>query len=160
MLILVHIILLGKGEIIMENIFDVAKYFLLLGQMNHKKLQKLCYYAQAWSLALTDAHLMDTWFEAWAHGPVSPELWRKYKDWGGLPISSYEGVPTFNNNQTQSFLDKIYRLYGHYSGDQLEQLTHNEAPWINAREGYSAGAICTNTISESDMASFYRTLLY
>lgn len=144
----------------MENIFDVAKYFLSLGQMNHKKLQKLCYYAQAWSLALTNAPLMNTWFEAWAHGPVSPELWHKYKEWGGLFISSYEGAPNFKDNQTASFLDKIYQLYGHYSGDQLEQLTHNESPWINARGNYPPGAICTNTISENDMASFYKTLLH
>lgn len=144
----------------MENIFEVAKYFLLLGQMNHKKLQKLCYYAQAWSLALTGVCLMNTWFEAWAHGPVSPVLWRRYKEWGGLLISSYEGNPSFNSSQTALFLDKIYQLYGHYSGDQLEQLTHKEEPWINARKGYPAGAICTNTISEDDMASFYRTLLH
>lgn len=143
----------------MEKIFEVAKHFLLLEQMNHKKLQKLCYYAQAWSLALTGKPLMNTWFEAWAHGPVSPELWYRYKDWGGLFISSYEGEPKFNSNQTKTFLDKIYKLYGNYSGDQLEQLTHGELPWIKARGNYPLGAICTNTISESDMASFYQTLL-
>lgn len=145
---------------IMENIFDVAKYFLLTGQMNHKKLQKLCYYAQAWSLALTGVRLMNTWFEAWVHGPVSPQLWHKYKDWGGLIISSYEGIPNFQSNQTKVLLDKIYKLYGHYSGDQLEQLTHQEAPWINARNGCPSNAICTNIISERDMASYYRSLLH
>lgn len=144
---------------IMEDIFEVAKYFLSLGRMNHKKLQKLCYYAQAWSLALTGRRLMNTWFEAWAHGPVSPELWYRYKDWGGLLISSYEGIPNFKNNQTPIFLDKIFLLYGHYSGDQLEQLTHGEPPWIKARGNYPQGTICTNTISESDMAEYYKTLL-
>lgn len=144
----------------MENIFDIARYFLLLGQMNHKKLQKLCYYAQAWSLALTGTRLMDTWFEAWAHGPVSPELWYRYRDWGGLIISSYEGNPNFRSKQTASFLNKIYQLYGNYSGDQLEQLTHKEAPWINARGNYPPGAVCTNTISEKDMANYYKMLLH
>lgn len=143
----------------METVFDVAKYFLLLGQMNHKKLQKLYYYAQAWSLALTGNRLMDTWFEAWAHGPVSPVLWHKYKDWRGLTISFYEGVPNFSNDRTKNFLDKIYQLYGQYSGDQLEQLTHSETPWINARQGYPEGAACTNSISENDMAAFYKNLL-
>lgn len=144
----------------MESIFEVAKYFLLLEQMNHKKLQKLCYYAQAWFLATTGIPLMNTQFQAWTHGPVSPELWHKYKDWGGLLILSYEGLPNFYDNQTTQFLKKIYQLYGHYSGDQLEQLTHNETPWINARKGYPVDAICTETISETDMASFYRTLLH
>lgn len=144
----------------MENIYDVAKYFLSLGQMNHKKLQKLCYYAQAWYLALTGTPLMNTWFEAWAHGPVSPILWHIYKDWGGLIISTYNGIPNIKCNETKSFLNKIYQLYGHYSGDQLEQITHGESPWIKAREGYPPGAICTNIISEKDMANFYRSLLH
>jgi uncharacterized phage-associated protein len=145
---------------IMESIFEVAKYFLSLGRMNHRKLQKLCYYAQAWSLALTGTRLMNARFEAWAHGPVSPELWHRYKDWGGLAISSYEGIPSFNSDQTVSFLKKIYQLYGDYSGDQLEQLTHNEMPWINARGDYPPGAICTNVIDEDDMTYFYRKLLH
>ncbi len=143
----------------MENIFDVAKHFLLLDQMNHKKLQKLCYYTQAWFLALTGRRLMNTWFEAWVHGPVSPELWRKYKDWSGLTIASYEGLPNFHNPQTPVFLNKIYQLYGHYTGDQLEQLTHTEAPWIKARNNYPPDAICTNAISDNDMADYYKSLL-
>lgn len=36
----------------MINIFDVAKYILELeGPMTPMKLQRLCYYSQAWSLA-------------------------------------------------------------------------------------------------------------
>jgi uncharacterized phage-associated protein len=37
----------------MTNIFDVAKYILhaIGGQMSTMKLQKLCYYCQAWHLA-------------------------------------------------------------------------------------------------------------
>lgn len=143
----------------MENVYDVARYFLSLGPMNHKKLEKLCYYAQAWFLALTGRRLMDTRFEAWVHGPVSPDLWRKYKEWGGLTISSYDGYPQFRDPQTADFLDKIYRLYGGYSGEQLEQMTHNEDPWNVARGDYPPNAICTNTISDYDMRDFYKRLL-
>ena len=32
--------------------------------MTHKKLQKLCYYTQAWGLALYNIRIMDTKFEA------------------------------------------------------------------------------------------------
>ena len=35
----------------MENIMDVARLFLSQESMSHKKLQKLCYYAQAWCSA-------------------------------------------------------------------------------------------------------------
>lgn len=39
---------------IKADITDVADWFLLKGNMSNKKIQKLCYYAQAWSLTLLD----------------------------------------------------------------------------------------------------------
>ena len=30
------------------SVFEIANWFLLKESMSHKKLQKLCYYAQAW----------------------------------------------------------------------------------------------------------------
>ena len=38
------------------------------------KLQKLCYYAQAWSLVWDDTPLFDEEFYAWTNGPVCKEL--------------------------------------------------------------------------------------
>lgn len=55
----------------MANVFDVAKYILeKLGTLSTMKLQKLCYYCQAWSLVWDDTPLFDEKFEAWANGPV------------------------------------------------------------------------------------------
>lgn len=55
----------------MPTIFDAAKFILeQLGQMSTMKLQKLCYYAQAWSLVWDDAPLFEEDFQAWANGPV------------------------------------------------------------------------------------------
>ena len=34
------------------SIGNIADWFLSQSSMTHKKLQKLCYYLQAWSLAL------------------------------------------------------------------------------------------------------------
>lgn len=62
----------------MANAFDVAKYILeVKGTMSTMKLQKLCYYAQAWSLVWDDKPLFDEEFEAWANGPVCRELFFK-----------------------------------------------------------------------------------
>lgn len=147
----------GKGN--MANIFEVARYFLSLGSMNHKKLQKLCYYAQAWYLAINGKPFMDTWFEAWVHGPVSPELYARYRDWRGLTIPQISYNGTLHTPQKE-FLNKIFYLYGDYSGNELEHLTHNELPWQNARKGYSPDEICTETISNSDMQNFYKGYLH
>ena len=66
----------------MYSVFDIANWFLSQKTMTHKKLQKMCYYAQAWSYALYNRPLMDTEFQAWVHGPVSPQLYQKYKGHG------------------------------------------------------------------------------
>lgn len=44
----------------MGSVFDTAKYILeKCGTMSTMKLQKLCYYSQAWSLVWDDAPLFD-----------------------------------------------------------------------------------------------------
>ena len=59
----------------MANVFDTAKYILeQKGDMFTMKLQKLCYYSQAWGLVWDDEPLFDEDFEAWVNGPVCPEL--------------------------------------------------------------------------------------
>ena len=64
----------------MANIFSAAKYILeKQGTMSAMKLQKLCYYAQAWSLVWDDNELFPEDFEAWVNGPVCPVLYYNTK---------------------------------------------------------------------------------
>ncbi|MBQ7262745.1 MAG: DUF4065 domain-containing protein, partial [Synergistaceae bacterium] len=64
----------------MASVFDVARYILHeRGRMSTWKLQKLCYYSQAWHLAWTGRELFPEDFEAWANGPVCPVLSREHK---------------------------------------------------------------------------------
>lgn len=144
------------GREAVEQITEVAKYFLSREAMTHKKLQKLCYYAQAWYLANYEKPLFQSHFEAWVHGPVSPELYSIYRDWGWLPISQSADVQAaLSNPGTASFLDRVYHTYGHYTGDQLENISHQEDPWSNARIGYSKEDYCRNIISEKQMQEYY-----
>ncbi|WP_412693926.1 type II toxin-antitoxin system antitoxin SocA domain-containing protein [Clostridium sp. AF22-10] len=65
----------------MANVFDTAKYILeKSGSMSTMKLQKLCYYSQAWALVWDDAPLFNEDFQAWANGPVCPELFIKHRE--------------------------------------------------------------------------------
>lgn len=140
----------------MERITDVAKYFLHKESMTHKKLQKLCYYAQAWYLANYKKPLFQNHFEAWVHGPVSPELYSVYREWGRLPIPQAAADEVrLSTPDASSFLELVYGTYGKFSGDQLENITHQEYPWIKARTGYSAGEYCRNPISLDDMQNYY-----
>ena len=60
----------------------------------HKKLQALCYYAQAWYYALKDQRLMNTEFQAWTQGAVAPVLYVCLKFFGVAKIK-IKGTPKF-----------------------------------------------------------------
>lgn len=59
----------------------------------------------------------------------------------------------------KGIVKEIYKIYGKLDGDQLEELTHKEMPWINAREGLEAYESSTNPIKFDDMVSFFQSKL-
>lgn len=138
----------------MASVHEVAQYFLSRLSMSHKKLEKLCYYAQAWYLANYDKPLMPNRFEAWVHGPVSPDLYTQYRDWGWIDIPK---TPPPNGLQSDelAILDAVFDTYGAYTADELEKLTHREDPWKKARGNCSPSEYCRNPISMKDMRNYY-----
>lgn len=142
----------------MANIFDAAKYILnKKGPMSTMKLQKLCYYSLAWSLVWDDDPLFEEEFQAWANGPVCPELFQLHK--GKFKVSASD-IPDYlcNAALTPEQEDTVNIVLGHY-GDKdaqwLSTLTHMEQPWQLAREGMPSGARCTNPITQESMAMYY-----
>ena len=112
------------------------------------QLLKLVYIAHGWYLAIADKDLIDEGVQAWKYGPVIPSVYHKFKLYGNSEINSLvsvdvpgwsddpygEGIPVNNlSNIAESdkkFLDKIFEVYGKYSGVQLSNLTHQEdTPW-------------------------------
>lgn len=146
-----------KGGIKMFDIFEVADEFLAIESMTQKKLQKLCYYAQGWYVAITDRRLFNDQIQAWVHGPVSPKLYERYKMFGFNKIPKKESKAT--DDELKGIVKEIYRIYGKLDGDQLEELTHQESPWMNARKGLEAHESSTNVIEFDDMVSFFHTKL-
>ena len=85
--------LLKKKSVV--SIFDVAKYILAeCGEMSISKLQKLCYYCQAWSLAWDDVPLFEEEFHAWASGPWCDELYAKTKRYLSITTDNISGDMT------------------------------------------------------------------
>ncbi len=144
-----------NGGNTMATIFDIADTFLSYDSMTPKKLQKLCYYAQAWHMTLKGTELIDSKFEAWVHGPVCPELYYKYKHMGWLEIPKREQSSANISEETFDFLDEIYETYGHLDGDELEALTHSELPWQEQRIGMEVYEPSNNEISTDSMRKFY-----
>lgn len=147
------------------NIYDVACWFIEKngGSIQSIKLQKLCYYTQAWSYAMReDKPFFDGKFEAWVHGPVNRELWGRCKDiaYRDITVEDIErkNRETFPDEDVE-FLENIWETYGDFSGYQLEALTHQEKPWLEQRKGLSTYEPSTKIINTNTMRDYYRSLL-
>ena len=80
---------------------SVAEYFIDKSNkdkksITNKKLQKLLYYAQVWSLVLNDEKLFSERIEAWVHGPAIPVVYRKFKGFEFNPIKLDTTASTFH----------------------------------------------------------------
>ncbi|WP_103941873.1 Panacea domain-containing protein [Thermomonospora echinospora] len=124
----------------MATIRDVAAYILQRrGPMTAMKLQKLCYYAYGYHLAWEERRLFDERFEAWANGPVSPELYRLHRGRLQLEAGDIPGDCDGLDAGERESVDLVLEGLGDYSAHQLSTMTHQEAPWVRARE--RAGAL-------------------
>ena len=149
----------------MEDIYDIAKWFLNKSAMTPKKLQKMVYYAYAWFITLmnedsnsVENRLFNSSPEAWVRGPVFPDLYQEYKMYGYSEIPITSDRPYYNND-IEDILNQVWNVYGKYNANELESLTHQESPWINARQGCSAFSVCNNTISDKDIFECYSARL-
>ena len=141
----------------MASVFDVAKHILHeRGRMSAWKLQKLCYYAQAWQLAWTGRELFPEDFEAWGNGPVCYELSREHKgkfDVGEEDIS--RGDAAALTDDERETVDVVLEGYGSREPYDLREQTHSEPPWIDARGGLPESAKCDTVITKASMAEYY-----
>jgi len=103
------------------------------------KLQKLCYYAQGFYIALNNKkELFPNDFQAWQHGPVIKELYNEYKSFKWKPIDTDISLEKYENNLDEdNFLHDIISYFGSYDGATLSAMTHKETPWLEARGGIS-----------------------
>lgn len=139
---------------------SVASYFLLLpdedagDSISNMKLQKLCYYAQGFWLALHGEPLFDDPIEAWQHGPVIPDLWREYRQHGAFGIPRPADVePTEYDDEVRGVLEEIFEVYGQFSAWKLRNLTHDEAPWVEAWRSDD------KTIGHDALRTYFATLV-
>lgn len=140
----------------MANVFDTAQYILeQSGTMSTMKLQKLCYYSQAWSLVWDDSPLFEEDFQAWANGPVCPELFRKTQGQYSVTADDESGGDGDLSDDQKDTIDMVLKHYGDHNAQWLSQLTHMEDPWILARNGLPSGAGSNNIISKESMACYY-----
>ena len=148
--------MMQKG-IQMPSSLDVADYFLCLegheGEISNLKIQKMVYYAQGFSLAVHGEALFPEKLEAWMHGPVVPDLYRRFSQFGSsaIPPPSDFNPDLFSAKQ-QSLLNEVFDVYGQFSAWKLRQLTHEEAPW---RRNFKEGEF-SREIPACEMGEYFR----
>jgi len=140
----------------MANVNDVAAYILQRrGSMSAMKLQKLVYYSQAWHLVWNEEPLFDEPIEAWANGPVVHKLFDGHRGRFRVDAPWTRGNADGLTKYEQGTIDAVLDTYGELSGRTLSQLTHDEAPWREAREGLASTERSAKPIDVDRMAEFY-----
>ena len=144
----------------MANVFDVAKYILeSKGSLSTWKLQKLCYYAQAWAIAWTAVPLFDKDFQAWSNGPVCPDLFKEHRGKFSVSAADFENGSSGNlNDDERDTINIVLRDYGDMQPYALRELSHSEMPWRLARGEYPDGARCQTVITKESMGDYYGSL--
>jgi uncharacterized phage-associated protein len=127
---------------------DVAAYILdECGPMTAMKLQKLVYYAQAWSIVWDDDAIFPEEIEAWKNGPVVRELWDAHR--GQFRVSKVAcGNPDTLDVDQKDTVDHVLEFYGDKNAQWLSDLTHMEDPWKEAWEKGPNSVITKETLAE------------
>lgn len=140
---------------------QVADWFLAQSSMSPKKLQKLMYYAYAWILTLTNEssqhlnnRLFDQHFEAWVHGPVLRSIYYEYNHYRFDEIPQKGETPKFSAD-VMDILEQVWQVYGSYSANELESITHQELPWQVARQNLSPLEASNRYLDDRVIFDFY-----
>jgi len=143
----------------MATVYDVAAYILKeCGIISTMKLQKLTYYCQAWSLAWDGVPLFEEEFQAWANGPVCPQLYNRHRGLFEIGIEAFgDREFSFTKDETET-IHAVLKYYKDESPHYLSELTHLERPWKETRGNIPAGEPSQRVIPKELMQEYYAGL--
>lgn len=121
------------------------------------KLEKLVYYAQAWSLVRDERPLFDEPIQAWVNGPVCPDLFEIHKGLYAVAEWPKGDVNKLDLDQCKT-IDVVIDFYGKQTAKWLRDLTHDEDPWIIARGDLPDDVNSSNVITPESMIEYYGSL--
>lgn len=138
----------------------IARVFEKLEEVTPLMLQKLLYFIQGIYSAVYGEPLFEENCRAWVHGPVYPEVYDLFKDFKYNPIDDarfarLEGASGSLSDQGKKTVDLVACTFGMYGGKTLEKITHNEAPWRQARMGYADGIPSNEVITKESIRKYY-----
>jgi uncharacterized phage-associated protein len=114
------------------------------------QLLKLVYISHGWSMVHLNQPLLSEQAQAWQYGPVVPSLYHAIKQYGANPVSypiQGDTDPQELSAEARALIAAVYRAYGHLSGVQLSNMTHQaDTPWSQAWTRNGRNALIPNNI--------------
>lgn len=154
----------------MYNVIDVCRYIINYSNehdysISNLKLQKLLYFVQAVFLCKKGEKCFREPIEAWDFGPVVPEAYREFKNYGGGEIPQIKSYFVFDENvlwnirkeeyndniinrEDKRYIDAVINKFSDYAASDLVELTHNQSPWIDAYRSGKNSEITPEAIEE------------
>lgn len=148
-------------EICNSKIDQIANYIITnLGEVTPLALEKLLSFSNGVNYALNGNQLIYDESQAWAHGPVYPYMYNKYKKYGYNPIdngiySNHGCMLSKLSNDEIRAIDMVINTFGLYSPKILEMISHFQTPWKEKRVGYKEEGVGKEVIDENSVKRFY-----
>ena len=159
---------------------DIANYVIsksvdptINDKVTNLKLQKILYFLQAAFLVEKQVSLIKESFQPWAYGPVIPQAYRFFNQFGYNRIE--ETVSEFDIDTTNGFefteikfnpskisvkdrdlIDSYYQQISKYSAGELVDLTHSQQFWINAEKSGEIARRDSNPYTDDDILDAFK----
>lgn len=100
---------------------------------------------------------------AWVHGPVYNSVYNLFKELKYNPIDDDRFMILKNRfeeltEQERNVIQLVLNSFGNYSGKVLEEITHQEDPWVNSRNGYSFLEPSNNLIEKNQIQLYFKKI--
>ena len=138
----------------------IAYVFEMLEEVTPLMLQKLLYYIQGIYSALYGKPIFPEDCRAWIHGPVYPKVYDLFRDFkynliDDARFALIEGTEDALTDDEKKVIDLVLNTFGMYGGKILEKITHNEAPWMEARKGFEDSIPSNELITKERIMKYY-----
>lgn len=146
----------------MATVHDTAAYILAkAGPMSPVKLQKLCYFSYGYHLAWEGRRLFEERFQAWANGPVAPELHADHRGRQEVADGDIPGDAVALDDSERESVDIVLEHLAAYSPVELSEMTHRQGPWLRARQRAEAEDLehGREELKDEEIAEFFAKLI-
>lgn len=143
-----------------KMLLTISYIFEQMQEVTPLALQKILYFIQGIYMVMFDKPLYKEDCMAWVHGPVYEEVYDLFKDFKFNPIEDNRFAILKErfaelDNQEKMVIDLVINTFGKYSGKVLENITHNEDPWKDARSDYEPLQPSREIISKEEIKKYF-----